>query len=340
MEPLRAEANDVEGNGEEEGEGAIEVKREENLSWRGPSSEPADLLCAERLPEAPDEIRRRLEIVSIKTEKESSPDVTASIDGHSSPPVDPPPAQSPDHTSTPPSPTVSPPHQHAPSPPQAKEEEEEEEEVKKMEEEESNGKSSDDKSSVTSSSSEKESSPVGHRRDRGQGHTSKGSPGEGKRKSREWETGMEYEERRRQRRAEMNYLIDFCKFRKGIITTFLLQHGLYSKEIPLPPSTPPIPPSNPTLPASLPEMSSSERVALIQERLREVHKKWSQLKAEVNYLDRKRRRARRKEREGMWYLDAIFAKAVSCARFLSPPATRSHANQTTQHQQSSVIECH
>lgn len=45
-------------------------------------------------------------------------------------------------------------------------------------------------------------------------------------------------------------------------------------------------------------MTSSERMALIQERLREVHKKWSELKAEVSLLDQKRRKARRKEREG------------------------------------------
>lgn len=50
--------------------------------------------------------------------------------------------------------------------------------------------------------------------------------------------------------------------------------------------------------ATLPEMTSSERMALIQERLREVHKKWSELKAEVSLLDQKRRKARRKEREG------------------------------------------
>ena len=37
---------------------------------------------------------------------------------------------------------------------------------------------------------------------------------------------------------------------------------------------------------------------MIQERLKDVQKKWLELKAEVSYLDRKRRRARRKEREG------------------------------------------
>ena len=59
----------------------------------------------------------------------------------------------------------------------------------------------------------------------------------------------------------------------------------------------------PSLPLSLPlgqlpEMTSGERVALIQERIRDVEKRWIELKNEVAYLDRKRRRARRKEREG------------------------------------------
>ena len=48
----------------------------------------------------------------------------------------------------------------------------------------------------------------------------------------------------------------------------------------------------------LPDMTSGERVALIQERIRDVEKRWIELKNEVASLDRKRRRARRKEREG------------------------------------------
>ena len=50
----------------------------------------------------------------------------------------------------------------------------------------------------------------------------------------------------------------------------------------------------------LPPMSGAERVALIQQRLRDVQQKWVDLKGEVAYIERKRRRARRKEREGMF----------------------------------------
>ena len=62
-------------------------------------------------------------------------------------------------------------------------------------------------------------------------------------------------------------------------------------------------PFSPSLPSSLPlgqlpDMTSGERVALIQERIRDVEKRWIELKNEVASLDRKRRRARRKEREG------------------------------------------
>ena len=51
----------------------------------------------------------------------------------------------------------------------------------------------------------------------------------------------------------------------------------------------------------LPPMSGVDRVVLIQDRLKEVQKHWTDLKAEVAYIERKRRRARRKEREGMHY---------------------------------------
>lgn len=47
-----------------------------------------------------------------------------------------------------------------------------------------------------------------------------------------------------------------------------------------------------------PDLSSSDRIALIQERMKAIQKRYMELKAEVTYLDRKRRRARRKEREG------------------------------------------
>ena len=45
-------------------------------------------------------------------------------------------------------------------------------------------------------------------------------------------------------------------------------------------------------------MNGMERISLIQERLREIQRRWSDLKAEVAYIERKRRRAKRKEREG------------------------------------------
>ena len=59
-------------------------------------------------------------------------------------------------------------------------------------------------------------------------------------------------------------------------------------------------------------MTSGERVALIQERIRDVEKRWIELKNEVASLDRKRRRARRKEREGN-VLFVIWAFRGLCA---------------------------
>lgn len=49
----------------------------------------------------------------------------------------------------------------------------------------------------------------------------------------------------------------------------------------------------------LPSMSGLERVSLIQEHLGQVQRRWSDLKAELAYIERKRRRAKRKEREGI-----------------------------------------
>ena len=54
----------------------------------------------------------------------------------------------------------------------------------------------------------------------------------------------------------------------------------------------------PTHTDALPQLSNMERIQVLQERLRGVQRKWGELKTEVAYLDRKRRRARRKEREG------------------------------------------
>ena len=50
--------------------------------------------------------------------------------------------------------------------------------------------------------------------------------------------------------------------------------------------------------AQLPVMKSAEKVILIQERMKIIQKKWVELKSEVNNLDRKKRKARKKEREG------------------------------------------
>lgn len=51
----------------------------------------------------------------------------------------------------------------------------------------------------------------------------------------------------------------------------------------------------------LPPLSSVERISLIQEHLKEVQGRWSDLKAEVVYIERKRRRVKRREREGKHY---------------------------------------
>ena len=45
-------------------------------------------------------------------------------------------------------------------------------------------------------------------------------------------------------------------------------------------------------------MTSAEKVILIQEQMRTIQKKWTELKAEVANLDRKKRKAKKKEREG------------------------------------------
>ena len=45
-------------------------------------------------------------------------------------------------------------------------------------------------------------------------------------------------------------------------------------------------------------MTSVERISLIQEQLKKVQGRWSDLKAEVAYIERKRRRVKRREREG------------------------------------------
>ena len=56
-----------------------------------------------------------------------------------------------------------------------------------------------------------------------------------------------------------------------------------------------------SLPASRPDMKCGERVCLIEERIRRIQQKWSDLKSEVAHLDRRRRRVRRIEREGLTF---------------------------------------
>lgn len=78
---------------------------------------------------------------------------------------------------------------------------------------------------------------------------------------RKWKhlTSEEYEERVKARREELNFSIDA---------------------------------------SSLMQMSTAERIQVIQDRIRELQKRWQDLKAEVTYLDRRKRTARRKEKEG------------------------------------------
>ena len=45
-------------------------------------------------------------------------------------------------------------------------------------------------------------------------------------------------------------------------------------------------------------LSSSDRITLIQDRMKAIQHKYMELKSEVSYLDRKRRKARKREREG------------------------------------------
>ena len=71
-------------------------------------------------------------------------------------------------------------------------------------------------------------------------------------------------------------------------------------------------------------MTSGERVALIQQRIREVQKRWTELKMEVAHLDRKRRRARRKEREGKEGI--FFAVSLATCMIVFSPFTHTHTH--------------
>lgn len=50
--------------------------------------------------------------------------------------------------------------------------------------------------------------------------------------------------------------------------------------------------------ADLQELDTPDRIMLIQDHMKALQQKYMELKTEVSYLDKKRRRARRKEREG------------------------------------------
>jgi len=190
-------------DGEVELDEAIEVKREENLSWSLRGTNTADpLVCSERLPGA-----LKLNIKADPDRQDpSSPTKSRYKDGSSSPLVSPkdlpsPPLKTPDHpcsTSSPPaSPGV---HSNndsdlSNSPAQALSgglEDGDGEEGMEVDE-----KSLDEKSSGSDSPHEQQSHCKGTQ--------------EGKRRLREFETEEEYEERKRARRANMNYIINFSE---------------------------------------------------------------------------------------------------------------------------------
>ncbi len=45
-------------------------------------------------------------------------------------------------------------------------------------------------------------------------------------------------------------------------------------------------------------MEGVKRISLIQNRLRDVQLRWNDLKTELAYIERKKRRAKRKEKDG------------------------------------------
>ena len=50
--------------------------------------------------------------------------------------------------------------------------------------------------------------------------------------------------------------------------------------------------------AKMPERDSAGRIAILTEKIGAIQKRYAKLKAEVAYLDRKKRRAKQREREG------------------------------------------
>ena len=165
---------------------------------------------------------------------------------------------------------------------------------------ESSAQSQDSPSSSTmsdNSSSEKERSPPAaseqHHHSRSKGSQ---SPDTGKRRRRSYETEEQYEERRKARRAKLNFMVDFGKLNSmvcvcvqmfAIILTTCTFGVIIMSIFCCDAAT-----------AQLPVMSSTEKVVLIEEQMKTIQKKWVELKTEVNNLDRKRRKARKKEREG------------------------------------------
>lgn len=191
----------------------------------------------------------------------------------------------------------------------------------RMDTDESNLPGQDSPSSTSSdNSSEKERSPPSEQHPRNKGSQSP----EGKRRWRSYETEEQFEERRKIRRADLNFMVDFSKcmcvlpilptssevFARvcaRLLILFLL-----------------------VCTGQLPEMTSTEKVILIQEHMRTIQKKWVELKTEVTNLDRKRRKARKKEREGEYYQVSLasLVRMIAIKLYLfHPPAARLAASQ-------------
>ena len=181
-------------------DGPIVVKREENHSWSS-SSAGDTLLCSERLPVLAGDLRPKS---NIKEEE-----LPMEADTSSMSPVE----SSPLSLKHPLSPVKSPPPASpSKSEPSSSADDTKDKDGDNCEEKievDTNGKSSEeeeeDDDMKSSGSSEKSS--LNHSQDRRQ--CSKSSPTEGKRRPREWESDEAYEERKRARRADMNYVIDF-----------------------------------------------------------------------------------------------------------------------------------
>ena len=58
--------------------------------------------------------------------------------------------------------------------------------------------------------------------------------------------------------------------------------------------------------AKMPELDSAGRIAMLTEKIGAIQKRYAELKAEVAYLDRKKRRAKQREREGEYNYNNLF----------------------------------